>query len=140
MALSPCSFFPLLLPFCTPFLVPLLTWNPPCCDRICPPWSQVPRKLISTSPSLPICSPSVSHSEIPTPCGLPELMRPFNKTTSQYWLPGPAQHDYLHLPRIALLELISIRSREKIKFKNYQRTSAHYALPSDTNLSPLSQS
>jgi hypothetical protein len=70
---------------------PLLTWNPPCCDRIRSPWSQVARKLISPFPSLPICSPSAPHSEIPTPWGFPELMRPFTRTTLQHWLLGPAQ-------------------------------------------------
>ncbi len=89
LLISPCWF-----PFCSPFLAPLLTWNPPCCDWIRPPWSQVARKLIPSFPSLPICYSSVSHSEIPTPCGFPKLMRPFTKTTSQHWLPSPA-HDYI---------------------------------------------
>jgi hypothetical protein len=72
----PLAFYlPLLIPFCSLSWSPLLTWNPPCCDRIRPPWSQVARKLIFSSPSLPICSPSVSHSETPTPCGFPKLMR-----------------------------------------------------------------
>jgi hypothetical protein len=69
-------YLPLLIPFCSLSRFPLLSWNPPCCDRIRPPWSQVARKLIFSFPSLPICSPSVSHSEIPTPCGFPKLMRP----------------------------------------------------------------
>ncbi len=47
MAHSPCFFFPLLIPFFSPFYPSLLTWNPPCCDRICPPCSQVARKLTS---------------------------------------------------------------------------------------------
>jgi hypothetical protein len=49
--------FPLLTSLCSPFYSPLLTWNPPYCDRIRPPWSQVARKLISPFPSLPIPSP-----------------------------------------------------------------------------------
>ncbi len=39
-------------PLCSPFYPPLLTWNPPCCDRIRPPRSQVARKLTSPSPHL----------------------------------------------------------------------------------------
>ncbi len=41
MAQSPCSFLAL-----APFSIPLyLLGNPPCCDRIRPPWSQVADKL-----------------------------------------------------------------------------------------------
>ncbi len=47
----------------------LLTWNPPCCDRIRPPRSQVARKLIFPFPSPYSYTP---HSKIPTPRGLPE--------------------------------------------------------------------
>jgi hypothetical protein len=36
-------------PLCSPFP---LTWNPPCCDRIRPPRSQVARKLTSPFPHL----------------------------------------------------------------------------------------
>ncbi len=51
-------FFPLANPPFAPLSwSPLLTWNPPCCDRIRLPWSLVARKLISSLPSLPICSP-----------------------------------------------------------------------------------
>ncbi len=35
-----------------PIRLPLLTWNPPCCDRIRPPRSQVARKLIFPFPPL----------------------------------------------------------------------------------------
>jgi hypothetical protein len=59
MAQSPCFLLPLLIPFCPLSLFPLLTWNPPSCDRIRPPRSQVTRKL--TSPFS-----TVSHS-LPTP-------------------------------------------------------------------------
>ncbi len=61
MAQSPCSFIPLAdspcwFPF-APFLNPLyLLGNPPCCDRIRPPWSQVTCKL--TSPSSTLSHPS----------------------------------------------------------------------------------
>jgi hypothetical protein len=45
-----------LLPFSpfpfAPHSSPLLTWNPPCCDRIRPPRSQVARKLIFPFPPL----------------------------------------------------------------------------------------
>jgi hypothetical protein len=47
--LSPFAFFCSLLP---PFVPLLLTWNPPCCDRIRPPRSQVARKLTSRFPPL----------------------------------------------------------------------------------------
>ncbi len=65
------------LAFCFPFshslLLPirlsLLTWNPPCCDRIRPPHSQVARKLIFSFPSP---YPYTPHSKIPTPWGLPD--------------------------------------------------------------------
>ncbi len=52
LAFSPFADSPLLL-FLSP---PLLTWNPPCCDRIRQPWSQVAFKL--TSPSLILPTPS----------------------------------------------------------------------------------
>ncbi len=61
MAHSPCFLSPLadspLLPFAPPSNPSLLTWNPPSCDRIRPPQSQVACKLTSLfsilSPSLP---------------------------------------------------------------------------------------
>jgi hypothetical protein len=55
----------LLLPIC----FPLLTWNPPCCDRIRPPRSQVARKLIFPFPSPCSYTP---HPKIPTPWGFPD--------------------------------------------------------------------
>jgi hypothetical protein len=65
MAHSPCLFYlPLLIPFAplsNPFL---LTWNPPSCDRICPPWSQVACKLTSPFPTL---SPNPPPSKLPEP-------------------------------------------------------------------------
>jgi hypothetical protein len=76
VALSPCSFSPYWFPFAPLSQSPLLTWNPPCCDRIRLPWSQVAHKLISSFPSLPIYSPSVLHSEIPTPLGFPRVNAP----------------------------------------------------------------
>jgi hypothetical protein len=54
-----------LLPIC----LPLLTWNPPCCDRIRPPRSQVARKLIFPFPSPCSYTP---HSKIPTPRSSPD--------------------------------------------------------------------
>jgi hypothetical protein len=65
--ISPCfllSFAPLL-----PHLCPLLlTWNPPCCDRIRPRCPRVARKL-----TLPFLSPGsyTPHSKIPTPRSFP---------------------------------------------------------------------
>ncbi len=62
MAQSPCFLSPLADPFCSPFWSPLLTWNPPSCDRIRPPWSQVACKLTSPFPTL---SPIPPHCQIP---------------------------------------------------------------------------
>jgi hypothetical protein len=54
MAHSPCFYLPLLIPFCLPLCSPFdplsLTWNPPSCDRIHPPRSQVARKLTPLDP------------------------------------------------------------------------------------------
>ncbi len=61
--------FPFLHSLLLPVRLPLLTWNPPCCDRICPPRSQVARKLIF--PFLSPCS-YTPHSKIPTPRGFPD--------------------------------------------------------------------
>ncbi len=55
-ALSPCFLSPCWFPFAPLSYSLLLTWNPPCCDRIHPPWSQVACKL--TSPSLVLPTPS----------------------------------------------------------------------------------
>jgi hypothetical protein len=56
VAHSPCFFFPLadspLFPLCSPFQPLVLTWNPPSCDRIRPPRSQVACKLTSPVPTL----------------------------------------------------------------------------------------
>jgi hypothetical protein len=50
-------YLPLLIPFAPLSNPPSLTWNPPCCDRIRPPRSQVACKLTSPfstlSPTLP---------------------------------------------------------------------------------------
>ncbi len=65
--LSPLASCFLLFPFC-PICPLLLTWNPPCCDRICPPYPQVARKL-----TLPFPSPGsyTPHSKIPIPRSFP---------------------------------------------------------------------
>jgi hypothetical protein len=44
---------PLLIPFCSLSNPLLLTWNPPRCDRICPPRSQVACKLTPLSQPFP---------------------------------------------------------------------------------------
>jgi hypothetical protein len=62
---SPCFLLSLLLPI----RLSLLTWNPPCCDRIRPPRSQVAHKVIFPFPSP---CPYTPHSKIPTPRGLPD--------------------------------------------------------------------
>jgi hypothetical protein len=57
---------PLPIPLCSPFypLYLLLTWNPPSCDRIRPPQSQVACKLTSPVPTL---SPNPPPSKFPEP-------------------------------------------------------------------------
>ncbi len=53
-----------------PLFSPLqLTWNPPCCDRIRPPRSQVARKLTPLFPSPGSYTPL---PKIPTPQGFPD--------------------------------------------------------------------
>ncbi len=65
MAHSPCFFcLPLLIPLCSPFYPLLLIWNPPSCDRIRPPRSQVACKLTSPFPTL---SPNPAPSKFPEP-------------------------------------------------------------------------
>jgi hypothetical protein len=65
MAHSPCfPYLPLLIPLAplTPLSgPPLLTWNPPSCDRIRPPRSQVACKL---TPPIPPC-PQTLPLQIP---------------------------------------------------------------------------
>ncbi len=80
--ISPCWF-----PFAPLSNPPLLTWNPPCCDRIRPPRSQVACKLTS---------PFSTLSPIPPPSKFPEprlsgasLWRPQESGVfcqEQYWL------------------------------------------------------
>jgi hypothetical protein len=61
---NPLAFYlPLLNPPCSPFELPLLTWNPPGCDRIRPPRSQVACKLTY---------PFTTLSPIPPPSKFPE--------------------------------------------------------------------
>jgi hypothetical protein len=60
--LSPC-WFPFVSP-CSPFNPLLLTWNPPSCDRIHLPRSQVACKLTSPVPTL---SPNPPPSKFPEP-------------------------------------------------------------------------
>jgi hypothetical protein len=67
---SPCFLLPLLLhSLLLPIRLPLLTWNPPCCDRIRPPRYQVACKLIFPFPSPCLYTP---HSKIPTPRSFPD--------------------------------------------------------------------
>ncbi len=63
MAHSPCFFSPLADSPCSPFNPLLLTWNPPRCDRIRPPRSEVACKL--TSPVQPF--PQTLPLQIPEP-------------------------------------------------------------------------
>jgi hypothetical protein len=61
--------FPFLHSLLLPIRLPLLTWNPPCRDRIRPPRSQVAHKLIFPFPSPCSYTP---HSKIPTPRSFPD--------------------------------------------------------------------
>jgi hypothetical protein len=58
------SSLPLLVPLCSTCNPLLLTWNPPSCDRIRPPRSQVACKLTSPVPTL---SPNPPPSNFPEP-------------------------------------------------------------------------
>ncbi len=84
-----CRTIPLLFAFPSlhspllPIRLPSLTWNPPCCDRIRPPRSQVACKLISPFPSPCSYTP---HSKIPTPPGFSRSKYTFIRTTSRTWL------------------------------------------------------
>ncbi len=60
--ISPCWLC--FVPLCSPFNPLLLTWNPPSCDRIRPPRSQVACKLTSPVPTL---SPTPPPSKFPEP-------------------------------------------------------------------------
>ncbi len=62
---TPLAFYlPSLIPLCSPFDPLLLTWNPPSCDRIRPPRSQVACKLTSPVPTL---YPNPPPSKFPEP-------------------------------------------------------------------------
>ncbi len=71
MAHSPCFYLPLLTPLCFPlcplFESTLLTWNPPSCDRIRPPQSQVACKLTPLDPTLLPTLPSPNSPNPNTP-------------------------------------------------------------------------
>ncbi len=81
MAHSPCFYLPLLIPLCLPLCSlldsPLLTWNPPSCDRIRPPRSQVACKLTSPDPTLSPPSPF----QIPRTPDTPRLTKTTSGTT-----------------------------------------------------------
>ncbi len=78
-----------------PIRFPSLTWNPPCCDRIRPPRSQVARKLDSPFPSPCAYTP---HSRILTPWG---FSHPNIHSLGRLREPGsqdPAQYQMIHKP------------------------------------------
>ncbi len=64
LLLSPLAGSPL-SPLCSSFDPFLLTWNPPSCDRIRPPRSQVACKLTSLYPTLP--PPNSQNPNCPRP-------------------------------------------------------------------------
>ncbi len=77
MAHSPCfPYFPLLIPLAPLSNPTLLTWNPPSCDRICPPQSQVACKL---TPPIPPC-PQTLPLQIPGT----QFTQRLTKTTSRW--------------------------------------------------------
>jgi hypothetical protein len=106
---SPCFLLPFSRFFLLPFCFPLLTWNPPCCDRILSTLSQVARKLISPFPSP---YPYTPHSKIPTPLGLPDPNIHSIRTASQTWLTRSRTYTiFCHVTRMAhslLLNCIKI--------------------------------
>jgi hypothetical protein len=110
---------PLLIPLCLP-LLPLhpllLTWNPPSCDRISPPRSQVACKLTSSVPTL---SPNPPPSKFPEP-QLPSasLRRPQEQSGVFYPKHSPPEggccgilnSSEIHLPASANLPQLSSSS------------------------------
>jgi hypothetical protein len=96
-----CRVIPLL--FASPFLyslllpirLPLLTWNPPCCDRIRPPRSQVARKLNSPFPFPCSYTP---HPKIPTPWGFPDPNKLSLGRHRRTWLTRSSTIPYYILP------------------------------------------
>jgi hypothetical protein len=62
-SISPCWF-----PLSSPLYSPLLTWNPPSCDRNRPPQSQVACKL---TPPVPLWPPVPSLPKFQPPLGFP---------------------------------------------------------------------
>jgi hypothetical protein len=84
-----------------PIRLPLLTWNPPCCDRIRPPCSQVARKLIFPFPSP---CPYTPHSKIPTPRSFPD---PNIHSLGRHREPGSQDPVQLHFKSLWTLILSS---------------------------------
>jgi hypothetical protein len=76
------SAFPLLIPFCSPFVSLYLLGTLLVVIGSCPPRSQVARKLIFPFPSP---YPYTPYSKIPTPPGSPRSKYTFIRTTSRTW-------------------------------------------------------
>jgi hypothetical protein len=80
------------IPLCSPFVSPLLTWNPPCCDRIRPPRTQVARKLTSPFPlpgsyTPPFQSPDPQGFPDPNIHSLGRHYEPGSQDRAQFWGP-----------------------------------------------------
>ncbi len=88
--------------FCSPFVPSLLTWNPPCRDRIRPPRTQVARKLTSHFPPLSHIPP-IPKSRPPA---VPRSKYTFIRTTSE-----PGSQDRAR-------SLGGTRSRKKLRSKH----------------------
>ncbi len=130
MAHSPCFFLsPCQFPFVSPcfhFNPLLLTWNPPSCDRIRPPRSQVACKLTSPVPTL---SPNPPPSKFPEP-QLPSatLRQPQEKSCIFY----PERYRLFHVHRVPANLLIAkfraILEWENAKSKNILEQRCSYSL------------
>ncbi len=118
----PLALFPLADSLFAPFLSPF-TWLETllAVTGSCPPQSQVACKLtLHLHPS-----PSVSHSEIPTPCGLPVLMRPFTKT-KQCKMAERREWNYAHPSRMRMKWCIFV---EFVDWNSMHLSSEKYEEP-----------
>jgi hypothetical protein len=95
----PLLYLPLLIPLALPFVPLLLTWNPPSCDRICPPQSQVACKLTLFDPALPPHPPPSKFPESQSPCASlrRHQERPDIFCREQSWCSLSGQLIYIHI-------------------------------------------
>ncbi len=98
---------------CSPLLPFLLTWNPPCCDRIRPPSSQVARKLTSPFPHL---AHIPSHPKSRPPPGFSRSKYTLIRTTlqtqpisSQTIPPLWSLQYYIPILRLKIRQILSLK-------------------------------